>query len=332
MIDPCFFGPVDDANKVATWEVTKRCELKCPHCCSNSGHNFIEDKYKDIDEIGALKTLDLIHKNGFNMIYFTGGEPLLWAPLVSVIEKAIEKKIECNIATSGFSQPQMVLNNLFKLKVSAFYVSLDSYCAEKHDAFRGIEYAFQRALSFIKLCKDNGFKVVISSMVSDDLVRHANEIIDLLSSCQIDRVVFNYTIPLGRATNSWNKIFTMEERFKTAQILIDAARVKNLNISIKRFEHTRDILQKCPAGSNLILFDAYGKISPCSWIGKLWNDFIITPEECLFDEKTLKILNDRINSLSDKKCSSCMDNIGCGRGCPIVAFFEEEQYDKLCGY
>lgn len=329
--DPCFFGPLPEDKKTAVWEVTKRCQLKCPHCCSNSGDITVMHGYGDMKTEKAFDYVDILYRNGVKVIYFSGGEPLLWEPLVYVVERARSYGMECCIATSGFANNKKIWKRLIELGVFSFHVSIDSYCAEKHDAFRGVPTAFERALNFIDYCKENKMTVVTSSMITSDLINNFDKMLDLLDAHNVDRAVLNFFIPLGRASSMTGDILTTEEKKQIAEMLKEKAEGRKVKLSLKRIYDNGGTLQKCPAATALIHIDAYGKVSPCSWIGKLWSDMVNDMTENVFESGLAEKLYFRIKKLTDKKCGLCTYNEECGRGCPVIAYFEDEKYDSICG-
>lgn len=331
-IDPCMFCPVNEDNVLAVWEVTKRCELRCPHCCSNSGNTFMKKDYSDISEEEAFRILNMLYEQGFQMVYFSGGEPLLWPHLVKIVEQALSYGMECYIATSGYSQKRETIEKLMRLPVSDFHISLDSYCAEQHDKFRGVHGAFQKALDFIGICKAHQKVVVTSSIISQDVVKNIDKMLLLLVENQVDRAAFNFLVPLGRATSSGGKILPTKEKIQIAEYIWEKGAHYNIPITINRIHHTPTLLKECPAGKYLAHINAYGEVSPCSWVGKLWDDMIKKPKDTLFDQKLLRVMRRRFAEIRNAKCGNCEHSSECGKGCPIIAYFEDENYDKLCGY
>lgn len=330
MIDPCLFGPFTENEKTAVWEVTKHCNLHCPHCCSNSGNVGIENDYTDIDTEEALKIVDIFHNNNINVLYISGGEPLLWKPLVKVIEQANKYGMKCCIASSGFEFDEKLMHEILQLDITSFHISIDSYCAEKHDKFRGVKGSFDKALHFIDYLKSKNINVVTSTMLTDDLIAHADELFALLKNHRVDRAVLNFFVPLGRASNMNCNIISTKQKSAIAQKLIKKAKEIDFVISIKRIVENKQCLDICPGGRYLVHMNAYGEISPCSWIGKLWPEFVTGIRQDIFDENTIALLDEKIKNLTDIKCEGCSLNDSCKRGCPVIAYFEGAHYDTLC--
>ena len=120
------------------------------------------------------------------------------------------------------------------------------------------------------------------------------------------------------------------EKRRIITLLQKEADERNVDITINRSEIATDGLQKCPAATSLIHINAYGQVSPCSWIGKLWPDLIELPTENIFRVEILNTLDERVRQITDPKCNTCALGATCGRGCPAIAYFEEGHYDRLC--
>ena len=330
-MDSCMFCPVDENNVLAVWEVTRHCDLKCPHCCSQSGTDY-NPTYRDLSEDEAMRVLDLIYREGYGLLYISGGEPLLWPHLVKIVRKALDYGIECHIATSGFSQPATVLEELFSLPVSSFHVSLDSCREEEHDAFRGVPGAFRKAVDFIKLCKVHGKEVVTSSIISDSLVQNIDDMLALLKNIGVDRATLNFLVPLGRAGMNGVKILPTSEKIRIAEYLFQEGKKIGIPVTTNRIRRGQTLLSECPAGKYMVHINALGEVSPCSWVGKLWGDLVKKPMDRLFDEEVLSVMRQRFQEIYGEKCGACAYTNSCGKGCPIIAWFEDEHYDKLCGF
>lgn len=65
-------------------EVTRRCNFRCPFCYLG------EAACIDIDKEQLMKTLEEIHSLGGMKVLFTGGEPLLYTPLLEITHYDIQ--------------------------------------------------------------------------------------------------------------------------------------------------------------------------------------------------------------------------------------------------
>jgi organic radical activating enzyme len=77
------------------WESTKRCNLRCIHCCSqNSGQ-------EDLNLQAVQLILDQLSSLGVPRLQITGGEPLLRNDLFEILHRAKEKQLSTSLTSNG---------------------------------------------------------------------------------------------------------------------------------------------------------------------------------------------------------------------------------------
>jgi len=70
------------------WNYTKKCNLKCPHCFSDSTFNHKSENELNTDE--AKRVIDMLSENDVITVNFCGGEPLTREDLFEVMRYAHE--------------------------------------------------------------------------------------------------------------------------------------------------------------------------------------------------------------------------------------------------
>ena len=91
-------GPTGNIRAVQI-HPTRRCNLRCLHCYSSSSPQATEAL-----DFGMLRTaLDDLAREGYNWASFSGGEPMVYAPLPSVLAHA--KQIGMNTAVVSNGMP-----------------------------------------------------------------------------------------------------------------------------------------------------------------------------------------------------------------------------------
>ncbi|MEQ8162223.1 MAG: radical SAM protein, partial [Smithellaceae bacterium] len=127
-----------DKKPVVVWNMTRRCNLKCIHCYSNSADIDYADELTT-DEGKELIT-DLA-AFGSPVILFSGGEPLMRRDLFELARYATEKGMRAVISTNGTLITNEVAAKLKEIGLSYVGVSLDGL-EKTHDRFRGKKGAF----------------------------------------------------------------------------------------------------------------------------------------------------------------------------------------------
>jgi radical SAM protein with 4Fe4S-binding SPASM domain len=136
-----------------SYAVTRKCNLKCKHCYSDSTEQQAPDELSTND---AKKVLDEIAKWGIKLLIFDGGEPLYRDDFFEISEYATKKGLRVVIGSNGTLIDSDVAEKLKKSGVMAVQISIDGAEAKTHDFFRGEKGAFYHALNGAKSCKEAG--------------------------------------------------------------------------------------------------------------------------------------------------------------------------------
>ena len=146
-----------DKKPVVVWNLTRRCNLFCAHCYSDS-HN--KDYAGELATEDALGVIDDLARFGVPVILFSGGEPLLRPDLFQLIRHAQARGIRGVIATNGTLTTPALAQEMKDLGLSYVGVSIDGP-EHVHDKFRGKLGAFQESLRGIRACLDASLRVGI---------------------------------------------------------------------------------------------------------------------------------------------------------------------------
>ena len=153
-----------NAKILAHWYVTTRCNSRCKTCAiwSDARHACPESSLESrVKLVHQLKVL------GFMSIDFTGGEPLLYPGLPTLLRAAREAGIMTWLTTNGLLY-QKQAEDLRGL-VSALSFSLDSPRGTVHNAIRGVK-CFDAAIAGIKLATSLGEQPMIKATVCKENV------------------------------------------------------------------------------------------------------------------------------------------------------------------
>jgi 12,18-didecarboxysiroheme deacetylase len=196
-----------DKKPVVVWNMTRRCNLKCIHCYSNSADIDYADELTT-DEGKELIT-DLA-AFGSPVILFSGGEPLMRRDLFELARYATEKGMRAVISTNGTLITNEVAAKLKEIGLSYVGVSLDGL-EKTHDRFRGKKGAFAAALEGIRNCRRAGVKVGIRFTVNKHNLHDVPAMFDLLRKEGIERMCFYHLVYTGRGAKLRAEDLTHEE-------------------------------------------------------------------------------------------------------------------------
>ncbi|MDD5524608.1 MAG: 12,18-didecarboxysiroheme deacetylase [Smithella sp.] len=211
-----------DKKPVVVWNMTRRCNLKCIHCYSNSADIDYPDELTT-DE--GKKLIDDLAAFGSPVILFSGGEPLLRKDLLELAQYARDKGMRAVISTNGTLITKDIAAKLQKVGLSYVGVSLDGL-EKTHDRFRGKKGAFAAAIEGIRNCRDAGIKVGIRFTVNKHNVADVPDMFELLRKEKIERMCFYHLVYTGRGSKLREEDLTHEETRKLIDLI--AAQTKRM--------------------------------------------------------------------------------------------------------
>ena len=118
---------------LVSWNLTKRCNLRCPHC-------YMEAGVKAENELSTSECLSLIDEMaalGTEMLILTGGEPLLRKDIYDIASYASARGIWVVMGTNGVLVNDLVAQNMIECGVRGVGISIDSTDPKVHNSFRG---------------------------------------------------------------------------------------------------------------------------------------------------------------------------------------------------
>jgi MoaA/NifB/PqqE/SkfB family radical SAM enzyme len=128
---------------------TRRCNLNCLHCYSESGPSVTEELPLEV----VLEALTDAHGEGYRYVAVSGGEPLLYPYLREVLVHARRLDMRASITTNGTIAAAERLGPIADL-VDAVAVSVDGI-PSSHDRMRGAG-AFSRMVDKLEVIKGLG--------------------------------------------------------------------------------------------------------------------------------------------------------------------------------
>jgi 12,18-didecarboxysiroheme deacetylase len=200
--------------------MTRRCNLKCIHCYSNSADIDYPDELTTEE---GKKLIDDLASFGSPVILFSGGEPLLRPDLLELAQYATDKGMRAVISTNGTLITKEIAAKLQKIGLSYVGVSLDGL-EKTHDKFRGKKGAFASAIEGIRNCRDAGIKVGIRFTVNKHNLADVGAMFDLLDQKNIERMCFYHLVYTGRGSKLREEDLSHEETRKLLDLIMRRTR------------------------------------------------------------------------------------------------------------
>lgn len=174
------------------WQLTRRCNLACPYCISDSGISM---------ETGlpAEKNLSIIRKLteiGVRRVDFSGGEPLLEKDLPILIDAAKAGGMQVVVTTNGTLIDDETAKMLSE-KEAFVQVSLDGG-KEVNDKVRG-KGSFQLATAGIRRLVRHGVPTRINTVISRINKESWQDALRVATDLGVKAAIFIIVSPQGRA-------------------------------------------------------------------------------------------------------------------------------------
>ena len=275
--------------RFAVVHVTTRCNAKCVDRC-----NIWASKPVDMQLEDVLFTIDVLAKNNFSVIYFTGGETGLYPYLVEAVKYAKERGFITSITTNGTISKDKLVQ--MSKSLDALSVSVDHYNEQLWDQAKHTEGIAKQAKETIKLAKSYGIKLYAITFLNpswnnNDITKVVHYVNDELG------VPFSLSYPYISANDGTFVVggSLRESRDFQNNLRNTIAKILEMKLSNSKIANStsylRDVLRAydglptkypCKAGRVIITIDCKLNIFPCYKKGRIFNlrdcqDLNITP-------------------------------------------------------
>jgi len=252
----CYIGIIEDENnkqvlknKIALFEITHRCNLRCIHCCADAD-GVISDK-KDLTTEESERVLDKLIEWNPERIMLSGGEPMLrkdFTELLIYLKK--HYKGEIMVSTNGTLINDKNVNILAKCAYQ-IDISLDGIDEKTCSLVRG-PGVFDKVMNSVKLLRNIDFKNISLSMVFGDKNDYLKDEFIELNELLGTRPILRQFEQIGRGIGSKN-VFSNKKT--TESYLTDSF----LNGKFYKIFNCRS----CTAGKREFFVTYNGDVYPC---------------------------------------------------------------------
>jgi MoaA/NifB/PqqE/SkfB family radical SAM enzyme len=186
--------------KVLAWELTRKCPLACSHCRAVSVRSA---EKIELDAEECLRVIDSLAGGGEKpppMIIWTGGEPMTRPDLVELVRYAKSKGIRSVLAPCGALVNRERLTELKSAGIEACSFSIDGHVREVHDAFRGVDGAWDAVKGAIAVAREIGMPFQVNTVVRKAVFDRLDDIYALALSEGAVRLDLFFLVAVGRAS------------------------------------------------------------------------------------------------------------------------------------
>ncbi|MEN6584166.1 MAG: radical SAM protein [Armatimonadota bacterium] len=209
-----------ERKPVVVWNCTRRCNLKCVHCYSESCNVHYSNELTTSDARTMIEDLAAF---GAPVLLFSGGEPIIREDIFELGAYARELGIRPVISTNGTLITDQVAARIKATGFGYVGISLDGV-GETNDRFRGVNGAFDAAMRGFENCTSIGQKVGLRLTLTKSNVQDLPEIFDLIEQANIPRACFYHLVYTGRGQGITDDDLTPEQSRSAMDLILDRTR------------------------------------------------------------------------------------------------------------
>ncbi|MFA5026140.1 MAG: radical SAM protein [Candidatus Shapirobacteria bacterium] len=303
-------------------DITKRCNMFCDHCLSESGSHGTDSL--------SLETMNDVGNQMVDMGIFRtklgGGEPTLHPDFMEIVSNLRQRLLGVSMSTNGL----LVANNRYLSQFLAekgvrVSVSLDGG-EEVHNQIRKHPLAYKSAIRAIERLKEEGAVVAIGSTLSRQNLLELPKIVEVATALEVP-VKFKRVKPLGRAVSNGLLITPQTPGYAEAVKIISESKwsrpevMLDLNACSLNGDDIDPDHNSCGVATRSMGINPKGQYSPCFFLGDHFLDGNVHTQSISDIWKNGRAFLEVRESLSQgiAECDVCQRRNTCHGECRAVA-------------
>lgn len=308
------------------FEITDKCNLKCPHCFNYSTCSYGMNESKDLDFYEMDNIAKIIVENKIYSVVLTGGEPLTKPDLLfRLLSYFIKNDVTVSINTNLLLLDQPIIDKLKTVVTGGILVSCPSSDPKTYNKMTGGgNYSvFKRKL---KLLVNSGLFFSVNMVVNK---HNINQIKTTARALQEIGIKSFGATPMGLVTGNsqYEDVLDKAEIISLVNDLLWLKQELSLNVdiftSLPKCSFPEEIHGKkigflarsCQAGKSSTTVSNIGDIRPCSHSSEVYGNLLVESFKNIYakmeDWRALKNVPD--------ECLECKVLNKCFGGCRVAA-------------
>jgi len=344
--------PKTGTLRLVAWESTRNCNLSCKHCRASATCGPYTG---ELDTATSLTLMDQIAETGQPIVILTGGEPLLRDDIFDIAAYGTQKGLRMVMAPNGTLITPETASKMATSGIQRISISLDGADRQSHDAFRGVDGAYDGALRGIHAARDAGIEFQINTTITKLNLDQIPQIMHLAESLGAVAHHIFLLVPTGRGKYLIDQEISAKEYESTLNWFYDQRNQTCLQLKATCAPHYYRILRQraradgqsvtfhthgldavtrgCLGGTGFCFISHTGIVQPCGFLDLNCGDVTQRSFADIWrDSEIFKSLRDF--SQLKGKCGICEYKAVCG-GCRARAYEATGDFlaeEPLCSY
>lgn len=326
---------------IVSWNLTKRCNLACPHCYIESDGTGDTCRPELTREEARFVVDELSYLNKHLMLILSGGEPMLRDDIYEIVENAGRAGFITVLGSNGTLLTRENLRALKDAGLKGVGISIDSPEPGYHDGFRGLQGAWELSMSALREAREAGLETLIDVTITEENRTRLRDFVEMGARLHAKAVNFFFLVCTGRAMkmdigpgNYVQALREISSLFKGERRLMVRARCAP---HIYRILHEDGFplpegTKGCLAGRQYMRIDPEGNVTPCPYMPLTVGNVRERSLSSLWEDAPyLKLIR---KGRYKGRCSTCEYAEVCG-GCRARALADSGDFmgeDSFCDY
>ncbi len=217
------------------WEVTQACDLACTHC------RVSPQPERDPAELSTdegFELLDEVKRFGNPLLILTGGDLLKRPDIYHLATRSVATGLRTNITPSP--TPLLTAEAIDEFKkcgISRMAMSLDGPEAPIHDAVRGLEGSYERAIFALEHARDIGLETQVHTTVTRRNLPTLGHIAEQVGEFQAKMWSLFFPVSTGHPND--REELTSEDYEKVFEFLFEISKVAPFEVKTTEALHYR---------------------------------------------------------------------------------------------
>ena len=259
-----------DGISMATFNLTKACNLNCRHCYANASPNSAHTSELSEHEIEyAISNLDKIVSHQPRLLIFSGGEPTLKISLlIHAIKCAYDFGFNVRLNTNGIIMPNELIQVLKECNVLT-QISIDGINEDSHGYLRGNKYSFIKAKETLYQLTQNGCRVRVSMTTHAKNYEEIPDVFMMAADNGAEQFITSNLVVSGRAQHEGLKPVSLSKEFNVIYNLVKDNKKYQLMTKSTLLAETINAIRagvkfiNCGSGLCTCCVDSDGYMYPC---------------------------------------------------------------------
>jgi len=215
---------------VVVWNITRRCNLRCGQCYSDSSAKHYPG---ELSLQQCIDVIDDLADYQVPAVVLSGGEPMLHPHFFDLAGYAVARGLRIMVSTNGTRIDLHSAQRLKDLGVAYVGISLTGI-GESKDKFRGRDSASEKAMEAFRHCRGAGQRAGLRITLDRRTAGQLPGVLRLIEEEDIPRVCFRHLVYGGRGENPGP--LPASEARSALRMIADAA------VRWNREGHTREVV------------------------------------------------------------------------------------------